>query len=260
MDSLYRSYPSSELVRYDLGWHEPPFVPESVREMHRQAQWLLNDIAHDSHGASPRWLTLCGHSGCGKSHLAAAIRLVARRQFKLTEQQVQLRNVSSLASRLRDGDMGLLTFLSNIQLLILDDLGSEYKSEKSNFIPSKFYELLESRLNKWTVITSNLSLADIADRLDVRIASRITRGANILVESKDPFDFCWKAKEQNYTSHIKKHENRIHTQTQNRNTNVDPEPPTSEEQAQFQQWLRDNIRAYSAAARVNPPKNTRIPR
>lgn len=259
MDNLYRNYPASELVRYDLGWHEPPWLPESVREMHRQAQWFLNDLAHHHSGTAPRWLTLCGHSGCGKTYLAAAIRNTAKYTLGYTEQQTQLRNASILASRLRDGDMGLLTFLCNIPVLVLDDLGAEYPSD---FIRSKIYELMESRLNKWTVITSNLSVADIADRLDVRIASRIKRGANVLVESKEPFDFCWKAKEQNYTAHLKKHD---HKPTER----IQPSPAISQnnmgstpaEQAAFREWLHTNIAECSALAKpCSRLKYKRIPR
>ena len=260
MDNLYRNYPASELVRYDLGWHEPPWLPESVREMHRQAQWFLNDLAHHHSGTAPRWLTLCGHSGCGKTYLAAAIRNTAKYSLGYTEQQTQLRNASILASRLRDGDMGLLTFLCNIPVLVLDDLGAEYPSD---FIRSKIYELMESRLNKWTVITSNLSVADIADRLDVRIASRIKRGANVLVESKEPFDFCWKAKEQNYTAHLKKHDTATkNTQTQPPSQhNVDTNPATPAEQAAFREWLHTNIAECSHRAKPGATvKHNRIPR
>lgn len=252
-----RSYPPSELVRYDLGWHEPPWMPQSVREMHKQAQWFLNDLAHRNTGTvSPRWLTLCGHSGCGKTYLATAIRTAARAQLGFTEATAQLRNASIYANKLRDGEFGLQSFLISIPLLVLDDLGAEYKSD---YIRSQLYELLDARLNKWTVITSNLSLSDIADRLDVRIASRIKRGENVIVESKDPFDFCYMAKKENYIIPKPKKQNDTIPTT---NTEQQNETPTPQEQAEFTDWLRTEVRLYADQTKHQrtAAAKTRIPR
>ncbi len=41
--------------------------------------------------------------------------------------------------------------------------------------PGSLDELLNARLGKWTVITSNLNIGQIAERLDVRISSRLMR-------------------------------------------------------------------------------------
>ena len=57
-------------------------------------------------------------------------------------------------------------------LLILDDLGSELTTP---FIQSALYELVNTRLitGKHTVISSNLSLRDIALRYSGQVSSRI---------------------------------------------------------------------------------------
>jgi len=62
--------------------------------------------------------------------------------------------------------------------LAIDDLGAEYESD---FIDSKLQQLLNKRLNKWTVITSNLSLNDFSLK-DDRIASRLVRGKNKVIQ------------------------------------------------------------------------------
>ena len=61
---------------------------------------------------------------------------------------------------------------SHIDLLVLDDLGAEKMSEASRQI---FYLLLDRRYRhcKQTIITSNLSLNELQEAFDDRIASRI---------------------------------------------------------------------------------------
>ena len=41
---------------------------------------------------------------------------------------------------------------------------------------------VDARLGKWTVITCNFSREEIAEHMDVRIASRLGRGNNVIVD------------------------------------------------------------------------------
>ena len=68
----------------------------------------------------------------------------------------------------------------NCDLLILDDLGSELTTQ---FTQSALYELVNARLvaEKYTVISSNLSMQDVARRYMPQIASRL-EGEYYLVE------------------------------------------------------------------------------
>lgn len=189
-----RSYPKGEVVRYELGWQEPVWLSEDARLMHREAQWFLNDLAHrrGRYAMKGRWLVLCGQCGCGKSHLAQAIRDVARGQLGFTERTAQMWKASRYAERLRNGYWDFQDHLMRLPLLVLDDLGAEQGSE---MLRGKLFDLLDARLGKWTVITSNLSAAEIAERIDARVASRLRRGENVLVEVKEADDFCWRMKE-----------------------------------------------------------------
>lgn len=166
---------------FDLGFLEPPSMPDSVKRMHHEAQRLLAEMA--TRGRSPRWLTLIGQSGCGKTYLSRAVRAIARDQLRM---KAQYWNVSRIADRLRSGEYDLCDHLAALDFLVLDDLGAEHSTE---FSRSKLYQILDSRLGKWTVVTSNLSLAAIADTIDVRCASRIKRGG-VVVDIPDSFDYC----------------------------------------------------------------------
>lgn len=65
------------------------------------------------------------------------------------------------------------TILLNADLLILDDLGSEFSS---SFNDSTLYSIIDSRINSDmpTIISTNLSLSELEAKYDQRIISRLT--------------------------------------------------------------------------------------
>lgn len=158
-------------IRYDLGFDTEGNTELNL--MHREAQWLLNDIANQPEYPQlrPRWLSLLGKPGTGKTHLAKAIReTVPQIRPRLTCQYWRWIDV---VNRLRSGDYGILDHLKmSVSVLILDDIGAEYKSEFSN---GALYDIMDYRIGKWTVITSNLLPADFAAAIDPRISSRLRR-------------------------------------------------------------------------------------
>jgi DNA replication protein DnaC len=125
-------------------------------------------------GYSPRWLSLLGPSGAGKTMLARRVKEICEGEF------VTWMRVTNM---LREGEYRWFDDLKREKLLILDDIGSEYKSP---FILAKLYELLSERVGKWSVITANLSLEQVGDELETRIASRMIRDENIVVDVDVP--------------------------------------------------------------------------
>lgn len=132
-----------------------------------------------------RWISLLGTSGAGKTMLAnliiSAARSFARRHLYL-ENSYFLRGVRfvfwpDLVERLKDGDYGALKDYYNCWFLLVDDLGVEH-SGYSDYVISKLYQLLNKRLGKWTVVTCNLDMPQIAAKMDARIASRLIRNGS----------------------------------------------------------------------------------
>ena len=70
-------------------------------------------------------------------------------------------------------------YIFNCDLLIIDDLGSEYTN---SFIASQFFTCINERLihRKSTVISTNLSLEALADLYTERSFSRITSSYTLL--------------------------------------------------------------------------------
>lgn len=67
--------------------------------------------------------------------------------------------------------------------LIIDELGGE--RDTTGFSAEQLSTLLGTRVGKWTMITSNLSIEAI-ERFDVRVASRLFRDGGIVVEINSP--------------------------------------------------------------------------
>lgn len=110
----------------------------------------------------------------GKTHLALHAKKLLKKL--LPHQTVQARKWGREVQRLRNGEWDLTTWLSDmVDVLILDDVGSE------NITPitiNALNRIIDDRLNKWMILTTNLTPNDIADRIDCRIASRLFRGAH----------------------------------------------------------------------------------
>lgn len=121
-------------------------------------------------------LLMIGHTGLGKTHLSTAIaRRVIERGFDVRYESAQ--NIISAYEHDRfHSGRGEADFQADpyerCELLVMDDLGTEFQT---SFSVSCLYNLINTRLNRGlpTVISSNLSPADIRARYDDRIASRL---------------------------------------------------------------------------------------
>lgn len=135
-----------------------------------------------SDGRKPRWLTFCGPSGTGKTHLASAVFGCLKSTFSAHHSLLcgaQKFVWPRLLPRLRNGDYWLLDDIRDCHLLFLDDFGTERPTE---FALEKLYEIIESRNRKWTLMTNNLSVEQIGSKMDTRIASRLIRDGSVVVD------------------------------------------------------------------------------
>jgi DNA replication protein DnaC len=134
-------------------------------------------------------ILLYGKTGCGKTHLAVAmLRGRIERASKPfnphsygSNQKTIFMPVPELLFEIRqtfnnkdngDTEATIIDKYSNAGLLILDDLGAEKTTEWAESI---LYLIIDrrNRDKMWTIITSNLSLAEIEQSLGARIASRL---------------------------------------------------------------------------------------
>jgi hypothetical protein len=124
------------------------------------------------------WLCFHGAYGGGKSHLAAAIahELVKR------DWSVRYRSVPGMLDAIKAGFKDgtaddVFDDLLRCDLLVLDDLGAQHIS---GYNYERLFRLINERLDKPTVITTNVHPDDLGDASDVdaaRLASRIAGAA-----------------------------------------------------------------------------------
>jgi DNA replication protein DnaC len=126
------------------------------------------------------WLMISGVYGCGKTHLATAIANIALAK----DLPVYLATVPEMLDVLRDGIKDdtteqWLDMLQTVDMLILDDLG---QGAITDWGREQLYKILHyrHRNNLPVVITTNLTIADIADRFGGAIASRLSDGAEVI--------------------------------------------------------------------------------
>jgi DNA replication protein DnaC len=156
-------------------------------------------FACDVNATHPYWLSLLGNSGVGKTRLARAVwrtfEMVTRFDVWLDVRNQSIRGGRgqfiqwrNLCSVVREGAWGWVDDICADDFVILDDVGAEHEREGSGFTASILDRILNARRDKWTMITCNLSLEAIGEKLDVRIASRLLRDKNVVVEC-DAEDF-----------------------------------------------------------------------
>jgi DNA replication protein DnaC len=116
-------------------------------------------------------LYLWGPAGVGKTHLATAIVRSSARAVVARPAQI-FRRVRGIKSGTEE--QAIIDRIAAIPQLVIDDIGVE---KNTGFSLAVLYEIIDARdmaYNKGLIVTSNLSLGALADRLgDDRVTSRL---------------------------------------------------------------------------------------
>ncbi len=153
----------------------------------RRVQFTNDAITQQKIRQAAKWLTgnykvgllLYGTVGSGKSTLARAIcnmiGVLYQSSFSSERKQVYRVSALDLAKNVAD-DPALFNKLKSIDMLFVDDIGTEPASVKSwgnEFSPVT--ELIYARYDRqlFTLATSNLKESDFSERYGERIADRL---------------------------------------------------------------------------------------
>lgn len=148
-----------------LFWNLPEFKVEPGNEKAYKA--VEEFIKNPTKG-----LFLFGKAGTGKTHLAAKIAhetQVPTRFIKMAKLLLELRSNFGRDSWENEK---IIEKLSKVDLLIIDDLGTE---KMSDWVAETIYLLIDERYANMrpTIITSNFSLEELEERVGDRVCSRI---------------------------------------------------------------------------------------
>jgi DNA replication protein DnaC len=141
--------------------------------------------------APPRWLTLLGPSGTGKTHLIKAMFAELRHAMR-GGHGIEAAHIIP-AQDLQD--YAAPRHYARYGLLYIEDIGagSDDRAGSGAVLRSRLVELLQLRSRRWTMLDGNLSVGDVSTRLDQRIASRLRRDGSWLVQIPDSVpDYWWR--------------------------------------------------------------------
>lgn len=146
------------------------------------------------HDPFSTWLTLSGRQGCGKTMLAKATYAELRRmdpfaagpwtadglEYREENRRPGCRwlHVNEFIDRTLSGFYEYPEWLGREWVVAIDDLGAN-RELKTTAIPDLIYRLMNARLGKITIFTTNLSQIEIAERFDPRAQSRLIRDGNV---------------------------------------------------------------------------------
>ena len=191
--------PASTRAAIEFDFEFETFGEKKLCEMLTAAKDFVRDMAI---GAAPRWLSLLGWSGTGKTHLARGISRFFKANASVYIDPATGAHLSrrggfigwrKIIDHLRDGDYEIMRAVCDDWFVALDDIGAE---RASDFSVSKLDQIVDERLGKWTVITCNFTRQQIADHMDVRIASRLGRGNNVIVDNINVLDYTSRSHEE----------------------------------------------------------------
>lgn len=171
--NLMRIYDEQTMDKYDLDYFldEDGTQGQNYAHMEKIRKYLELYSRNFSEGASN--LLFMGAPGCGKSFLSCA---VAREVIDLGHfvyySPAQEMLAAFEASRFDHDKNADTSVYKECDLLIIDDLGTEFKTQ---FSDSVLYDVINTRINmkKPMIISTNLSLDELKETYHDRICSRL---------------------------------------------------------------------------------------
>lgn len=166
----------SDFGQFSLEYYKG-FTTKDSRDCYQQMRKVYNRCVEyaESFGGNGDSLLFYGNTGLGKTHLSLAIaRAALAKGYDVIYDsiinllaQVEKEHFGKVSS-----EMDTLSLLLEADLLILDDLGTEFST---SFNISTVYNIINTRINRSlpTIISTNLGFLDIQKRYEERIVSRL---------------------------------------------------------------------------------------
>ena len=119
-------------------------------------------------------ILMFGQTGLGKTHLSLAIanKVLEKGYGVIYDSAINILRSIEKEHFSHDHSSEMIDLVMDTDLLILDDLGTEYETP---FYNATIYNIINTRLNrrKPSIISTNLDFSGISRRYDKRVMSRI---------------------------------------------------------------------------------------
>jgi len=159
---------------------------EPITSLQEDVKEFCNVYAEKFHlidDQPPKNLLLYGDTGIGKTHLAVSIlKVVIQKEYSglFISLPLLLTLIKNTYSKYDDSGLTVVEILKKmkeIDLLVIDDMGAE---AGSNHDIQKIFELLDNRLGKPTIFTTNLTHDQFTETFGKRNTSRILKNTIII--------------------------------------------------------------------------------
>lgn len=144
----------------------------------RDAEEWLSDFTRRT---PPRWISMLGVSGAGKTFLAKQLWTLASHAANWSRCDFIHKPIywPRFVRDLKAGDAyGLRDDLARWPVLFIDDIFAD--RDATGFSTDELNMILGCRMGKWTILTANLDIEKIA-AIETRISSRMNRDGNRVV-------------------------------------------------------------------------------
>lgn len=139
---------------------------------------------------SPRWLSLLGPSGVGKTHILKQAMSSLRRAHSRGAWSIRTPTgwrgpqMAHIIPAEDLNDYRAPRDYAKYDVIYIEDIGSggDMGKGSGNVLRSRISELLQLRSGKWTMLCANLYRGEIEAQLDGRIASRLKRDGSTCIE------------------------------------------------------------------------------
>lgn len=159
---------------------------ETQQAKFKAQNWMKKILNHEN-----LHVIFTGNPGAGKTHLAAAIifEVLEKSNYKRTVGIINFRELlEQLRVAINDDEVrksirgALMTEIKKMDVCVIDDLGAELgtvekPTEPTPFVIETLQSLVEARMEKATIFTSNLNSKQILTLYGERIYSRMMNGA-----------------------------------------------------------------------------------
>lgn len=208
---LQANTPKAE--KFDWRFDVESGSPEELQIVSKMLDAVMAMASAMERDEKPYTLSLLGVSGVGKTHLAKRLTAFQSRYLSRTSRRHDPDNPNDLRMKhtirrggrvewrtlcddVRSGDRSMIRDIEQDWFIALDDVGAEYQAA-SGYTVSVLDQILNARTGRrWTLVTANLTLQQIAEDWDVRIASRMKRNEGQIITVPDTVrDYSYRKEE-----------------------------------------------------------------